>query len=413
MSSYKVRSASGDILAYYSTDASQNISIERIKQEIDNTPVINPKFRFHILNEDETIREDIPEEDIIMGGTYNENYQNGQRRSISISLFNYTGKYTPSINGLWVGVKISFDMGLEINGVIIWFKKGVYVISSISPSHEPGTTNVSVELSDKFAVLEGATGTFETSYTVPVGNDIQEVIQDLLNLQRGNGQVIDPKPIIYNSKFKGAKIQAEISKQAGETIGSIIIDIATQLNAEVFYDVEGNLTFVPINDVTGDEDKPVIYHFYDENGDIFNNNLSFDLSGAINRVIVIGSTVNSNVIIATSVNDNVGSPLCYQRIGYRTASPINDSNITTEILAQERADYELRQHLILKSSASNGVRYNPLLSVNNLIGVTDSFYGFNQERFLLQSISCPIDYSGSMSITSANIQNFGFLTTRR
>lgn len=375
--------------------------------------MINPKFRFHILNEDETIREDIPEEDIIMGGTYNENYQNGQRRSISISLFNHTGKYTPSINGLWVGVKISFDMGLEINGVIIWFKKGIYVISSISPSHEPGTTNVGVELSDKFAVLEGATGTFETSYTVPVGNDVQEVIQDLLNLQRGNGQVIDPKPIIYNSKFKGSKIQAEISKQAGDTIGSIIMDIATQLNAEVFYDVEGNLTFVPINDVTGDEDKPVIYHFYDENGDIFNNNLSFDLSGAINRVIVIGSTVNSNVITATSVNDNVGSPLCYQRIGYRTASPINDSNITTEILAQERADYELRQHLILKSSASNGVRYNPLLSVNNLISVTDSFYGFNQERFLLQSISCPIDYSGSMSITSANIQNFGFLTTRR
>ena len=413
MSNYKTKSTSGDILAYYSTETSQNISIERIKQEIDNAPVINPKFRFHILNEDETIREDIPEEDIITGGTYNENYQNGQRRSISISLFNHIGKYTPSINGLWVGAKVSFDMGLEVNGITIWFKKGVYVISSISPSHEPGTTNVSVELSDKFAVLEGATGTLETSYTVPVGNDIQEVIQDLLNLQRGNGQVIDPRPIIYNGKFKDSKIQAEISKQAGDTIGSIIIDIATQLNAEVFYDVEGNLTFVPINDVTGDEDKPVIYHFYDENGDIFNNNLSFDLSGAINRVIVIGSTVNSNVITATSVNDNVGSPLCYQRIGYRTASPINDSNITTEILAQERADYELRQHLILKSSASNAVRYNPLLSVNNLVSVTDSFYGFNQERFLLQSISCPIDYSGSMSITSANIQNFGFLTARR
>lgn len=413
MSNYKTKSVSGDILSYYSTDSSTNISIERIKQVIEGDGVLFPRFRFHILNEDETIKDDIPEEDIISGGSYNENYQNGQRRSVSISLYNYSGKYTPSINGLWAGVKIGFDMGLEIDGGEVWFKKGIYTITSISPTHEPGTTNVSLELSDKFSILEGAIGTLETSYVIPIDSEVQNVINDLLGLHSGNGSVIDSKPIIYNSAFKGAKIQAEISKEAGSTIGEIITDIATQLNAEVFYDTEGHLTFVPINDVVGDKDKPIIYHFYDENGDIFNNNLSFDLSSVINRVIVIGSTVNGNVITATAVNDDVGSPLCYQRIGYRTASPINDSNITTEILAQDRADYELRQQLILKSSGSVNVRYNPLLSVNNLITITDSFYNFQQSKFLLQGVSCPIDYDGSMSVTVSNLQNFSFLTSRR
>ena len=148
---YKTKNtASGDILSYYSADNAVDYSIERIKQEIDNSPVINPRYRLHILNADETVKEDIPEDDIISGGSYSENYQNGQRRSLSFSLYNFHKKYTPSINGLWAGVKINLELGIEIDGVIVWFPKGTYSITNISASHEQGNTNVSVEASDKF-----------------------------------------------------------------------------------------------------------------------------------------------------------------------------------------------------------------------------------------------------------------------
>ena len=141
--------------------------------------------------------------------------------------------------------------------------------------------------------------------------------------------------------------------------------------------------------------------------------MSFDLSSVINRIIVVGGSSNSETYRAVSVNDNPASPLCYQRIGYKTASPINDTNITSKKLAQERADYELRQKLILKSSVSSEIRYNPLLMVNNLINITDEFFELKNESFLLQSISCPIDYSGSMSITTSNIKNIPFTVGRR
>lgn len=405
--------ANGDMFSYYfDSFSSRDFSIEDIKNEIADAPVINPRFRFHLLNEDETIREDIPEEDVISGGSFQENYQNGQRRSVSLSLFNYSGKYNPSINGLWTGTKISFDMGLEIDGNPIWFPKGVYVISSINASHEQGTMTVNVELSDKFAELEGANGTIETTYSIGTDIKIKDIISDLLMLPKGNGQPIDPKPIIYHSAFKDSVTQVEITKESGSTIGSIILDLATQLSAEVFYDVEGNLNFVPINDVTDDVDKPIIYDYYDEDGSMGNNSLSFGFSDVINRIIVIGATVNGEVMTATAVNDNAASPVCYQRIGYRTASPINDTNITSQILAQERAEYELRQKLILKTTVSNTVRYNPLLMVNSLVAITDEFYGMSREKVLIQSISCPIDYSGTMSISSSNIQNFAFTTGR-
>lgn len=407
---FKIRNiASGDIFSYYTQNNSE-YSIEALKQEIDTATIIKPRYRFHVLNSDETTAYDIPEEDVIVGGTYTENYQSGQRRSISFGLFNYNKKYTPNINGLWTETKISFEMGLETENTTIWFPKGIYVINNISSTNGQGDTNVNIEMSDKFSLLEGSTGVLETSYTIPVGSDIKKVIQDLLKTSTGDGFYLDSKDIFYHSAFKGAVTQATISKEVGDTIGSILLEIATQLSAEVFYDVEGHLNIVPINTVIDDGDKPIIYHFDNELGGLENLNLSFDLSSVVNRVVVIGSTSNSEVFQAVAVNSNPASPLCYQRIGYRTSSPINDTNITSQILAQERADYELRQKLILKSSTSTNVRFNPLLLVNNLITITNDFYHLNQERFLIQSISCPIDYSGAMNLSVSNINNFSFVS---
>ena len=211
--------------------------------------------------------------------------------------------------------------------------------------------------------------------------------------------------IIYHSSFKGKKTQATISKSAGESYGSILLDLATQLSAEIFYNAMGNLTLVPTNETSLDVDKPLIFDYDAERGQISGLDFSFDMGSIVNRVIVIGSSVTGGVVSATAVNDDAGSPLCYQRIGYRTGSIINDSNISTEILAQERAQYELRKQLILKSSTNVSVLFNPLLSVNNLVTITSEFFGLTHERFLIQSISCSLDYGGVMSITITNIRN--------
>ena len=406
---YRTRdSSNGDILILYSNSLS-SISISEIKDEI-NKQIVRPRFRLHWLNPDETVKTILPQEDII-SGSYSENYQNGQRRSLSVELYNEDGRYLPSINGLWEDVKFSFEIGIELDdGDTLWFPKGVFYISHISVSHSPSKKNVTVELSDKFSALEGKMGTLGDTYVIPAGNNIRDIINDVLSSSKGNGELLDPKEIIYPSVFESKLTQAEIKKESGATYGDIIIDLATQLSAEVFYDVDGHLTLVPINYVTNDTDKPIIFQFYDHFGDLISNDMSFDLSDVVNRIIVIGSSVSGKISRAIAVNGNADSPLCYQRIGYRTASPINDTNITSNILAQERADYELRNKLILKSSVSLEIPFNPLLSVNNLIGITDEYYGIEQERFLIQSISYSINDSGTMSISCSNIRNLPFIS---
>ena len=405
---YRTKSVSGDTLSYYEDAISAPITVSLIKKEL-GAAIIKPRYRLYALNPDETIKSEIPEEDIV-AGSYNENYQNGQRRGLNITLHNYTGKYTPTINNLWTSDKFGFEIGIVsgFSGETIWFPKGTYILSNISATHEPGVQNVSLELNDKFAILEGKQGTLETSYEIEPGNIIENVVSDLLHRDNGSSEILDPQIPIFHSSFKGKKTQATITKEAGETIGSIILELATQLSAEVFYNAEGRLVFIPIDYVTDDSNKPVIYQLYDIQGDFSNDNLTFSFNDVVNRIIVIGANVDGVVCRATAINDNPASPLCYQRIGYRTGAPINDTNITSAILAQERANYELRQKLILKTTSSINTNFNPLLLVNNIVGITDAFFGLEEEKFLIQGVSYSLDYSGVMSLTVSNVNNLPF-----
>ena len=412
--------ASGDIMAYSVssntrdvTYRAQSLSVNTIENILHYSTVC-PRFRIFLLNPDETVREEIPPEDILLGGSYSENYQSGQRRSLSFSLINEDGKYTPSINGLWIGQKFKFDIGIEIEDSmtddIVWFSKGIYVLTSANPDQDSSQKTVSVECADKFNIFESFQGTIPTAYTVDVGTEIEPILEDILGYNNGNGYPFDPQPMIYHSSFNGKVTQQTISEQAGSNWGSVIMALAEQLSAEVFYNAEGNLTLIPKVDVMNDGDKPDLYDFREGDGDFSNVSLNLSMSEVVNRVVVIGANVNGATVTATVVNENSSSPLCYQRIGYHTGQVVNDSNITSDILAQERAEYELRLKTILSTTVSNTIMFNPLLTVNNLITITNDFFEFGRERFLLQSISFSLDYSGTMSITSTNINNLPFTT---
>ena len=66
-------------------------------------PKYEARYRLFVLNPDETINYEIPQEDIILNsGNFTENYQSGQRKSLNINLINIDSKYTPSINTIWV-----------------------------------------------------------------------------------------------------------------------------------------------------------------------------------------------------------------------------------------------------------------------------------------------------------------------
>lgn len=386
------------------------LKISYIKQLLKQSSIC-PRFRLFICNTDGTRRYQIPQEDITTGGSYSENYQNGQRRSLSFTLINNDGKYTPGINSIWANSVISLQVGLKptnINGVL-WFNKGVYVVNKANPSHNANDKTVSIECADKWNIFEGKRGTLTETVEIPVGTDIEGLINDTLRMAGGDGYPLDTSPILYHSAFKGRKTPLTVSVSQNSNWANLFTQLAEILSAEIFYNAEGRLTLVPIVEVTADGDKPVLFDYVDSDGDFQNDNFDLDMSSFVNKVVVIGANINGHTVMAEAANNDPASPLSYQRIGYRVAAPITDSNITNDILAQERADYELRQVLIAKSTMSSSVFLNPTLAVNNLITYTDDFYELKRERLLLQSISFSLDFGGMMSISASNIKNLPFV----
>lgn len=398
----------------YNTDTgpyvNAGVSVAQLQQAIvDNT--VRSVFRIYVLYPDETIAYEIPSEYLKSGGSYSENYQNGQRRSISFTLYNHDGRFTPSINQFWIGTRLQLDMGLQfLTGGTVWFQKGIFVITSTSPSETPGSREVNISASDKFTLLESGVGVLGTTYTVPVDSDAFSLVQSILLTDTGNRYLLDPKQPIFSGGLAHKKTQMEIVKSPGDTLASIILDVATQLSAEVFYNSTGQLVFVPINEVTMDVDKPILCHFQSDRGDISQLNFDLDYSNAVNRVVVIGTSSSGGTFTYVALNDDPASPLCYQRIGYHTGEVITDSNIYSMILARERAEYELRNQLILKNTISATISYNPFLEVNNIVSISDDFFGLQRDHFLIQSIGCSLDFSNQMQISISNIKNLPFLT---
>lgn len=409
MTSKVLNLSSGENISYYVDTVSiydpNTLDVNHILNWIKNN-YSYPRWKIYVLYPDETVRYEIPIEDIQSGGSFSENYQDGQRRSLSFSLYNEDGKYSPNINMFWANTRLRLDRGIQMSdGTVFWAQSGIFVVTQAQNSLSVGQKTVQITAKDKFSVFEEKTGTLDSSYEVPAGSDIQQVMQTILLTDMGDGYPLDGRPMVYNSLLAGKKTQVSIVKSAGETLGSILLELATQLSAEIFYNAQGMLTVVPVDEVTQDIDKKVILNCVESDGDFNQLDFSFDMSSVVNRVIVTGASVGSTTVTAVAVNEDPGSPLCYQRIGYRTGSVINDSNITTQVLAQERAQYELRKQLILQTSATINVLFNPLLSVNNLVTISSEFFDLAHERFLIQSISCPLDYSGVMSITISNIKN--------
>lgn len=370
-------------------------------------PIIRPRFRLFLLNPDESIDYEIPEKDIILGtGSYNENYQNGQRRSINISLDNSNGKYTPDLNKIWVNNRFRLDVGMEVldgTNRTFWFIRGIYILGNPTATHSFSDKQVELSLLDKFAYLEGKSGTLETTYEIPAGTNIEEAIMGILSLDNGSGYPIDLKPIIYDSRFKGMTMPYTLSKDAGSTLGEMILDIGTILNAEVYYNTEGNLCFISINETINDTDKPTLWDYTDVEREYFGSTISCDFENVVNEIHVVGDSITSDLVYAMAQNRNPESPICIQIIG-RRVDYINDANIQTQERAQDRANYELRKRSILDTSITLPVAFNPLLFVNNIITLEDSFFEYERERFIIQSISYPLGTDAQITLTCTNLK---------
>lgn len=394
----------GDILL----ENEDNIDFSLLERLISR-PFIKPRYRISVLNPDESVNYIIPESDIPTDGiSYTEEYQNGQRKNITLKLINDKEQYTPSINGIWLDTKFSFEIGLVVKNNVIWFPRGIYVMGDIDLTYSDSDKTISIQLKDKYAIFEGKMGTLENAYEIEAGSDVYDSLQGIMNFSMGNGYILDYKPIVLDPSFIGFKTQATIRVEEGGNIGEIIAALATQLSAEYYYNNVGNLCFYPINETIDDSSKPIIWTFTKIQKELHNLSLSYRNEEVINVVKVVGDNIDNGVYSAVVSNENPASPICVQQVGRRSAPKYTEANIWSDDLAYDLARYYLRQASFVAVDFNTSVGFNPILTVNNICEVENEFLGLTREKLLITSISFNSS-DGLMSLKMCNSKDLPFV----
>ena len=446
---YILRDKEGKILSYLEMDFSNKTLYNSFTYEdlvrLLKMPYISYQHRICVLNPDDSIRYQIPFEDIPEDGiSYNDNLQDGLRRTLSVKLINKDGKYTPSTNSqrgyysmfyegefedgtkrksnqqyvlnnnysynvVWGSIKMSYEIGLKVNETdYIWFKKGVYRVSNIKDSYTNNIKEIHISLKDKFSIFEGNTGKLVVPMEIPTGSDCKLLVKDILNEDFGDGYSYDLLEPIFDEVFNGIKTSVLIRKEVGDTRASVLQDIATQMNASYYYNECGRLIFTPIQDELRDEVKPLCWVYEPKNMDLIDINHDYDMDSAINMIKVIGDNMGESVSYALVVNNDSRSPVCVGLIGKRLGETISDANVWSDSMAFDIGRYNLRKNSIICLKTSLQVKLNPLIEINKLIDVIHESFSEKHRKFIVSGISWNSN-TYQMSVSVINIQDLSFL----
>lgn len=368
-------------------------------------PIIKELYRVELLYADETPREDISRYILKDSISYQQEYKNGQTRSISFSMLNDDGRWdaSPVNTGLWADTKIRAFSGIIYDDVLYWYPLGIYLLSN--PSYNRDEDTVSIDGVDKFAKLDGTLGgVLETEYKIVPNTPIYTAIQTLLKLDTGNGTSFDDDPVIFPSKYASQKTPYTMTVNGESSVGDILLELGEILSCDVYYNEYGCLVFEPADELLKVANKPVLWTIDDEFSDCTSISYEVKFDEVINKVTVVGANINGAIVKHTVTNKNAKSPSNIYMMPIRFEY-ISDSHISTSDLCQTRAEYELQKKSIVTLSYSISMVYIPFIQSNALICLNDKRKNVYGQNLFVSSVSIS---SGSTNVSATNIEDLPY-----
>ena len=280
---------------------------------------------------------------------------NGVRRSLTLTMADEDEKYSPQKNSyFWYGRKFSLWEGVEVAGDVYWQEQGVYY-STAADEYEGA---LSITAVDKFGALNGETNTGRCplAFTTDIASGdiyIGDLIRELLGRNTGN-LPIDPITPIIDKVFETTKLYADITLNAGQFYGEILLRLAEMYGADCYYDRFGRLNFRK----KAVKDRPWWYEhsapawiFYENDLNITEGIRRQTNPKAVNTVTVMSDNKDGDAGTVTVRNTNPESPVCVQNVGeqYPDECPmyisVGDTTVqTAEEKCRQYAEYVLCQN---------------------------------------------------------------------
>lgn len=381
-----------------------------------------PVIKVELLDQFENAYAEISEEITDNSGSIQSTLQQGVRNTVSFSIFDPAGKFIPNANNklFWVRKKFKLYVGLAteqkaiqlngqttgISGDIFWFSKGIYIITDINAQKDSsGNQTISFTGVDKYGAFTNDTGYGEMigTFSFDIGMSISYVIKNVLKQDIGNGQMLDPLEPIIDPDLQEYKLQLAFSKGPGSYIGDLLNDLATTLHADIYYDMDGHLNVK--KSLNFDEYKNVQnqWDFTEGSAEYISAQINYQLKNIANYIYVVGDNpLEGQIPVAIAENNDARSPLSVAKIG-RKSRYIEKSTIYSQQEAEDYAQYILKTACLLGNQISFTCTLIPSLELDNTFSLTDSYYQYDRQEFIITAITYPIGV-GTMSISGSNIK---------
>lgn len=339
---------------------------------------------------------------LVESGSITVAYNQGVRRSCSLTIYNEYGETAPSPNSrFWYTKKFKLWSGIEDpwTGDIFWFPCGVYLTTSVSINGN----HISISGVDKFGLFTSEFGAsvLEAEHRIDNGKSIATAIRDILQMGLGNNRVCDPVEPLIDVSLYSETVPYDISVSGGQYMGDILIELALCMGADIYYDGDGVLNVHRGTTDTSYSTKGAQWVFEKNDANTASLGTDSDLSTAINIVTVTGTDKDDLVYYYTAANTNPSSPLSIEAVGKRAADTIEtDAGYSTQ-RCKEYAEYWVHEKSIIALSVSIECIFLPHLDVNKIIMLinpqTDSY-----ERYIVTEITMPFGGTSNMTLGVTN-----------
>lgn len=421
-----------------------------------------PAVKVEWLNPDESVNFEFTNALYNIDVDLSVNYTNGSRRSCTLTLNNDRKAFPIDFDNIWIGQKFKLWMGIYLDEETpYYFPQGVFYVANPSDAYNPGTRTVTINGTDKWCYLDGTlygrlTGTYQTNIDV----DLYSAIRELLKLSRfkddfsgtdSKEEMVDPalpllSPVLKNKtayvltidterdeektyyeynkddgiyvEYAGDSLEGKYIKkyvwecpytatvERGGTLADVLLEYATILCANIYYDVNGRLVLEPMIDVAEDitdTNKEILWHYTVDEKTFLGLTQKYEFEKIHNDFIVLGNIVNGYQFKGRVQNRNLLSDTCVQKIGLRTREPYEDNQYYSDEQCIELATYYAKTDTMLQKSGdiSSVTLYH--LDVNKLVAVSTPNNNMSKELFLITGFSLSASGEMTLNISSVNI----------
>lgn len=398
-----------------------------------------PAIKVEWLNPDESVNFEFTNALYSIDVDLSVNYTNGSRRSCTLTLNNDKNAFPIDFDNIWIGQKFKLWMGIYLDeNTPYYFPQGVFYITNPSDTYNPSTRTVTINGADKWAYLDGTLfGRLSGSYQTSIDVNLYSAIRALLKLSRfkddfsktdDKDEMVDPalpllSPSFENKVFGLTTIDKDTGEEItttksvlecpytatverGGTLADVLLEYATILCANIYYDVNGRLVLEPMIDTAEDitdTNKEILWHYTVDEKTFLGLTQKHEFEKIHNDFIVLGNITNGYQFKGRVQNRNVLSNTCVQKIGLRTREPYEDNQYYSDAQCVELAKYYAKTDTILQKSGdiSSVTLYH--LDVNKLVSVSTPNNNMSKELFLISGFSLSASGEMTLNVASVNI----------